>query len=74
VITVPADAVQTINGEPVVFVRMAADRFAVRAVQAGGPAGGRRAILNGLDGSEQVVVSGAFSLKAELLKSSLAGE
>jgi RND family efflux transporter MFP subunit len=73
-LTVPADAVQTINGEPVVFVRVAADRFAVRAVQAGGPTGGRRTILNGLDGSEQVVVSGAFSLKAELLKSSLAGE
>ena len=74
VLTVPADAVQTINGEPVVFVRVAADRFAVRAVQASGPTGGRRTILNGLDGSELVVVTGAFSLKAELLKSSLAGE
>ena len=29
-LTLPADAVQTINGEPVVFVRVAADRFAVR--------------------------------------------
>jgi cobalt-zinc-cadmium efflux system membrane fusion protein len=74
VLTVPADAVQTINGEPVVFVRVAADRFAVRAVQAGGRTGDRRAILDGLEGSEQVVATGAFSLKAELLKSSLAGE
>jgi cobalt-zinc-cadmium efflux system membrane fusion protein len=74
VLTVPADAVQTVNGEPVVFVRVAADRFAVRAVQAGARTGDRRAILNGLEGSEQVVATGAFSLKAELLKSSLAGE
>jgi cobalt-zinc-cadmium efflux system membrane fusion protein len=74
VLTVPADAVQTVNGEPVVFVRVAADRFMMRAVQAGARTGGRRAIVNGLEGSEQVVVTGAFSLKAELLKSSLAGE
>jgi hypothetical protein len=43
-------------------------------VQAGARTGDRRTIVNGLEGSEQVVVTGAFSLKAELLKSSLAGE
>lgn len=74
VLTVPADAVQTVNGEPVVFVRVAADRFLMRAVQAGARTGDRRTIVHGLEGSEQVVVTGAFSLKAELLKSSLAGE
>ena len=74
VLTVPADAVQTVNGESVLFVRIAADRFALRAVQAGGRTGDRRTIVNGLEGTEQVVVTGAFSLKAELLKSSLAGE
>jgi cobalt-zinc-cadmium efflux system membrane fusion protein len=74
VLTVPAEAVQTVNGEPVVFVRVAPDRFAVRAVQPGDVAGGRRVIVKGLEGPEQVVVSGAFNLKAELLKSSLAGE
>jgi hypothetical protein len=46
----------------------------MRPVQAGARAGDRRTIVNGLEGSEQVVVTGAFSLKAELLKSSLAGE
>ena len=74
VLTVPADAVQTVNGETVVFVRVAPDRFVLRAVQVGGRTADRRAILNGLEGAEQVVVAGAFSLKAELLKSSLAGE
>ncbi|MFO7694577.1 MAG: efflux RND transporter periplasmic adaptor subunit [Vicinamibacterales bacterium] len=74
VLTLPADALQTINGEPVVFVRTAPDRFAVRPVEPGERAGERRVILKGLDGSERVVVAGAFTLKAELLKSSLAGE
>jgi cobalt-zinc-cadmium efflux system membrane fusion protein len=74
VLTVPADALQTINGEPVVFVRAAADRFAVRPVEPGDRTGNRRIILKGLDGSEQVAVTGAFNLKAELLKSSLSGE
>jgi cobalt-zinc-cadmium efflux system membrane fusion protein len=74
VLTLPADAVQSINGEPVVFVRVAPDRFAVRPVEAGGRTGDRRVITKGLDGSESVVVTGAFTLKAEFLKSSLAGE
>ena len=74
VLTVPADAVQTLNGEPVVFVRAAPDRFAARPVRTGERTGDRRVITSGLDGSEQVVVTGAFTLKAELLKSSLAGE
>jgi cobalt-zinc-cadmium efflux system membrane fusion protein len=74
VLTVPSDAVQTINGEPVVFVRIAPDRFAARPVEAGGRTGDRRVITKGLDGSEIVVVTGAFNLKAEFLKPSLAGE
>ena len=74
VLTLPVDALQTVNGEPVVFVRIAPDRFAVRPVQAGDRTGDRRVITRGLDGSESVVVTGAFNLKAELLKSSLAGE
>jgi membrane fusion protein, heavy metal efflux system len=74
VLTVPADAVQTINGDPVVFVRVAPDRFGVRPVDAGDRSGDRRVITKGLDGSERVVVTGAFNLKAEFLKSTLAGE
>jgi cobalt-zinc-cadmium efflux system membrane fusion protein len=73
-LTVLSDAIQTINGQPVVFVRVAPDRFAARPVETGERTGERRVILKGLDGSESVVVTGAFNLKAELLKSSLAGE
>jgi len=74
VLTLPADAIQTIKGEPVVFVRIAPDRFAARPVETGERTGDRRVIMKGLDGSESVVVTGAFNLKAEILKSSLAGE
>jgi len=74
VLTLPADAVQTVNGDPVVFVRIAPDRFAIRPVEAGDRSGDRRAVTKGLEGSESVVVTGAFNLKAEFLKSSLAGE
>jgi cobalt-zinc-cadmium efflux system membrane fusion protein len=74
VLTVPQEAIQTIGGEPVVFVREGADRFVARPVELGDRVGVRRAVLRGLTGSEQLVVAGAFNLKAELLKSTLAGE
>jgi membrane fusion protein, heavy metal efflux system len=73
-ITVPQEAIQTIGGEAVVFVREGADKFVARPVELGVRIGTRRAVVKGLDGSEAVVVSGAFNLKAELLKSTLAGE
>jgi cobalt-zinc-cadmium efflux system membrane fusion protein len=74
VLTVPQEAVQTIGGESVVFVREGADKFVARPVELGDRVGARRAVLRGLSGSEVVVVAGAFNLKAELLKSTLAGE
>ena len=74
VVAVPQDAVQTIGGDPVVFVREGPDLFVVRPVELGGRIGDARVIARGLEGSERIVVAGAFNLKAELLKSTLAGE
>jgi len=74
VLTLPQEAIQTIGGESVVFVREGADKFVARPVEVGDRVGARRAVLRGLNGSEVVVVAGAFNLKAELLKSTLAGE
>ncbi len=74
VLTVPAEAIQTINGEPIVFVLVAPDRFAARPVEPAGRTADRQIIRRGLDGSERVAVTGAFNLKAELLKASLGGE
>jgi cobalt-zinc-cadmium efflux system membrane fusion protein len=68
VLAVPDEAVQTIDGEPVVFVRQEGNLFAMRPVQLGERVGDSRAILKGLAPNEVVVVNGAFTLKAELLK------
>lgn len=66
-LTVPADAVQTVDGRSVVFV--ATDEgFRATPVLAGRQAGGHIEILNGLDGSERIVGINAFLLKAELAK------
>lgn len=73
-LSVPQEAIQTIGGESVVFVREGVDVFAARPVELGEKVGERRVVLAGLDESAVVVVAGAFTLKAELLKSTLAGE
>jgi cobalt-zinc-cadmium efflux system membrane fusion protein len=71
VLAVAEEAVQTIDGEPVVFVRESADVFSLRPVQVGERVGTNRAILKGLGGTETIVAAGAFTLKAELLKGTL---
>ena len=63
-----------INGQDVVFVRTAPDRFAMRPVEVGETADGKTPILEGLKAGEQVVVSGSFVLKSQLLKSTLESE
>jgi len=73
VLTLPQEAIQTIGGESIVFVREGTEKFVARPVEVGDRVGARRVVLRGLDGSEVVVVAGAFNLKAELLKSTLAG-
>lgn len=66
-LTVPSDAVQTVDGTSVVFVRVA-DGFQATPVLTGRQAGGRTEILRGLGGGERIAGTGAFLLKAELAK------
>lgn len=66
-LTVPTEAVQTVEGATVVFVRVTGG-FQATPVLAGRQAGGRTEILRGLDGDERIAGSGAFLLKAELAK------
>jgi membrane fusion protein, heavy metal efflux system len=70
-VLVPQDAIQQVNGEDVVFVRMASDRFRVQAVQIGENVHGRVRILQGLNPGEQVITHGSFIAKSQLLKSSI---
>jgi cobalt-zinc-cadmium efflux system membrane fusion protein len=66
-LTVPADAVQTVEGVASVFVREG-DGFRARPVTTGATAAGRTEILSGLTGAERIAGTGAFLLKAELAK------
>ncbi len=67
VIVVPSEAVQTVEGRPVVFVVEAAG-FRAKPVTPGRVAAGSTEILRGLTGAERIAGKGAFLLKAELGK------
>jgi len=66
-LTVPSEAVQTVEGAPSVFV-LDGKGFRARPVVTGRTAEGRTEILRGLTGSERIAGPGAFLLKAELAK------
>jgi cobalt-zinc-cadmium efflux system membrane fusion protein len=66
-VTVPTEAVQTVEGGTVVFVQVEGGFRAV-PVMVGRQAGGRTEILRGLAGDERIAGAKAFLLKAELAK------
>jgi cobalt-zinc-cadmium efflux system membrane fusion protein len=68
VLVVPARAVQTAEGESLVFVREGGERYVRRTVVAGPEADGLVEIVRGLSEGETVVTAGAFLLKSELVK------
>ena len=74
-VTVPADALQTMEDKKVVFVQ--ADKpneFTAREVETGATEAGRTVIKNGLKPGEKVVVKGAFMVKAQAMKAELGHE
>jgi multidrug efflux pump subunit AcrA (membrane-fusion protein) len=70
-VLVPQEALQQINGQDVVFVRVAPARFRVQAVQTGDNIGGNVRILQGFRPDAQVIAHGSFIAKSQLLKSSI---
>jgi len=70
-VLVPQEAIQQVNGQDVVFVRVAADRFRVQAVQMAENVHGNVRILQGLKQGEQVITHGSFIAKSQLLKSTI---
>jgi cobalt-zinc-cadmium efflux system membrane fusion protein len=72
-LAVPADAVQQVDGQAVVFVRQSATRFERHNVQVGRRAGGLVEILGGLDEGQMVVGKGSFYLKTALLRERIGG-
>jgi cobalt-zinc-cadmium efflux system membrane fusion protein len=74
VITVPSDAIQQIDNQPVVFVRETATRFSRRNVTIGPVAGTQTEVLSGLKAGEPVVSGGSFYIKTALLRERLESE
>ena len=66
-LTVPTEAVQTVEGNTVVFVQVQGG-FQATPVLAGRQAAGRTEILRGLNGNERIASANAFLLKAEMAK------
>lgn len=66
VIVVPADAVQRMDGAPVVFVRGEGGVYERRAVTTGAEVDGQVEIRAGLADGELVVVKGAFLVKSAI--------
>lgn len=72
-LSVPVSAIQSLNGGDIVFVQGDSERtFEARTVVLGREAKRRIPVLDGLSGTENVVVGGAFILKSELVRGQLA--
>lgn len=76
VLAVPEEAIQTVEGEPAIFVPVPNEpnTFAKRAVAVGAPIGGFVPIYAGLKDGESFIARGSFLLKAELGKAGAAHE
>ena len=74
VLSIPAEAIQQINEQDVVFVQKSADRFEVRPVRVGETINGRVPVLDGLMPAESFVSRGSFILKSIVLKASFENE
>jgi cobalt-zinc-cadmium efflux system membrane fusion protein len=71
VVAIPSSAIQRIDGEPSVFIKLDAVTFARRKVKLGLTSGDLIEVTEGLKGDEDLVTTGSFSLKSELLKEQL---
>ncbi len=67
-LTVPASAIQTVEGRRVVFVQASESTFAVREVEVGVETAGWIAIQSGLSAGETVIEDGSFYAKTAALR------
>jgi cobalt-zinc-cadmium efflux system membrane fusion protein len=71
VLTVPQEAVQTDGCCNIVFVKESETVYRPRKVELGSAVRGAVEVLSGLDAGEEVVTTGTFLLKTEVLKSNI---
>ena len=70
-IFVPEEALQNINGMPVVFVTADGVTFQARTINVGTRSMGKAEIVDGLKPGDRIVVNGAFMVKSEMLKGTM---
>jgi cobalt-zinc-cadmium efflux system membrane fusion protein len=71
VVKVPRGALQTIDGQPFVFIDLGDGKYQLRAVERGVELENGVEIKQGLVGDERIVVEGSFILKSEVLRSQM---
>jgi cobalt-zinc-cadmium efflux system membrane fusion protein len=70
-VVVPPAAIQQVEANPIVFVKLADDLYEVRPVQLGARRESQVEVVNGLKRGETVVVEQGFTVKSQLLVSRL---
>lgn len=73
VLSIPDAAILLLQGQPTVFVEKDSG-FEARAIEPGDKLSGRTVVKSGISTGEKVVTSGAYALKARLLKSQISDE
>ena len=73
-ISVPASALQEVNGQSVVFVRTEPTKFEKRMVEVGERTPDMVEIKSGLKAGEKVVAKGSFYVKSALMRELIGGE
>ena len=71
VLTIPAAALQEVDGTATVFIALGQNRYQRRSVRTGRTEGGQVEALEGVALADRVVTNGSFLLKSELLKNLL---
>jgi membrane fusion protein, heavy metal efflux system len=70
-LTVPSDAVQTIDGQTIVFAKLENDLYEAKVVDVGPASGDQVSITRGLYSDDVIALSESYILKSELLKGKL---
>ncbi|MCA9804678.1 MAG: efflux RND transporter periplasmic adaptor subunit [Cyanobacteria bacterium HKST-UBA02] len=69
----PTSAIQTMGGRDIVFVRRSPHHYQVRDIRCGARSASSVEVKSGVEPGEEVVTRGAFFLKSESMRESIAG-
>jgi membrane fusion protein, heavy metal efflux system len=67
-LSVPKSAIQTIDGQPFLFVEKEKGKFELRPIERGADLESEVEVARGVSEADRIVIEGAFILKSEILK------